>query len=104
MNQAEAICEAVGIPNHQKERPVTQLKGSHRICPLTLISAGLPIVSIACAGDMVSFATGGYARGPRSVAEMPKIDTDGDGNVSKAEWLAYQEEIFAALWSTRENF
>ena len=29
--------------------------------------------------------------------EMHKIDTDGDGMVSKAEWLAYQEKIFMAL-------
>jgi hypothetical protein len=49
------------------------------------------------ADDMVSFATGGYARGLRTMAEMHKIDTDGDGKVSKAEWLAYQEKVFAAL-------
>jgi Ca2+-binding EF-hand superfamily protein len=28
---------------------------------------------------------------------MRKIDTDGDGSVSKSEWLAYQEKVFAAL-------
>ena len=31
------------------------------------------------------------------MAEMHKIDTDGDGKVSKAEWLVYQEKVFAAL-------
>jgi EF-hand domain pair len=51
----------------------------------------------AMADDMVSFATGGYARGLRTMDEMHKIDTDGDGNVSKSEWLAYQEKVFAAL-------
>jgi Ca2+-binding EF-hand superfamily protein len=65
--------------------------------PLTLISAALLTASLAHADDMVSFATGGYARGLRTMAEMHKIDTDGDGTVSKAEWLAYQEKVFAAL-------
>jgi Ca2+-binding EF-hand superfamily protein len=63
----------------------------------TLICAALLIASLAHADDMVSFATGGYARGLRTMAEMHKIDTDGDGTVSKAEWLAYQEKVFAAL-------
>jgi len=49
------------------------------------------------ADDLVSFATGGYASGLRTMAEMHKIDTDGDGTVSKAEWLAYQEKVFDAL-------
>ena len=31
------------------------------------------------------------------MSEMHKIDTDGDGTVSKAEWLAYQEKVFSAL-------
>ena len=65
--------------------------------PLTLVCATLLTASIAHADDMVSFATGGYARGVRTMAEMHKIDTDGDGTVSKAEWLAYQEKVFAAL-------
>lgn len=51
----------------------------------------------ATADDMVSFATGGYARGLRTMDEMRRIDTNGDGKVSKEEWLAYQERIFAAL-------
>jgi hypothetical protein len=64
---------------------------------LAALSAGLLCASLAHADDMVSFATGGYARGLRTMAEMHKIDTDGDGTVSKAEWLAYQEKVFAAL-------
>jgi hypothetical protein len=68
---------------------------------LTLISATLLVASLAHADDMVSFATGGYARGLRTMAEMHKIDTDGDGTVSKAEWLAYQEKVFAALDKNR---
>jgi EF hand domain-containing protein len=66
------------------------------IAPLTLLAAAL-CASVAMADDMVSFATGGYARGLRTMSEMHKIDTDGDGTVSRAEWLAYQEKVFAAL-------
>ena len=68
-----------------------------RIRPLAVILAGLSCASLASADDMVSFATGGYARGLRTMAEMHKIDTDGDGTVSKAEWLAYQDKVWAAL-------
>jgi len=64
---------------------------------LTILVAALSCATLAKADDMVSFATGGYARGLRTMAEMHKIDTDGDGTVSKAEWLAYQEKVFAAL-------
>jgi hypothetical protein len=74
-----------------------QAQGFQRMRPLTLVCATLLTASIAHADDMVSFATGGYARGVRTMAEMHKIDTDGDGTVSKAEWLAYQEKVFAAL-------
>src|SRR5437660_12704802 len=49
------------------------------------------------ADDMVSFATGGYARGLRTKDMMHKIDTNGDGMISKDEWLAYQEKVFAML-------
>jgi len=61
-------------------------------CAMTL---GYPAVSFA--EDMVSFATGGYASGLRSEDLMKKMDTNGDGMVSKAEWLAYQEKIFTML-------
>ena len=49
------------------------------------------------ADDMVSFATGGYARGLRSEKLMHKIDANGDGMISKDEWIAYQEKVFAML-------
>ena len=54
-----------------------------------------PVASLA--DGMVTFATGGYASGLRSESLMHKMDTNGDGMVSKDEWLAYQEKIFAML-------
>jgi EF hand len=49
------------------------------------------------ADDMASFATGGYASGLHSEQLMHKIDTNGDGMISKDEWIAYQEKVFAML-------
>jgi hypothetical protein len=51
----------------------------------------------ALADDMVSFATAGYASGLRTPEVMHKIDTDGDGMVSRQEWLAFHEKVFAML-------
>jgi hypothetical protein len=51
----------------------------------------------AVADDMASFATGGYARGLQSEKLMHKMDANGDGMVSKDEWLAFQEKVFAML-------
>jgi hypothetical protein len=48
----------------------------------------------ATGGDVVTFATGGYARGLRSKEMMDKIDTDGDGKISHAEFMAYLTKIF----------
>ena len=70
-----------------------QLEWVRRI-PLLAAFAFAPL---AFADDLVSFATGGYASGLRTMAEMHKIDTDGDGTVSQTEWLAYQEKIWGAF-------
>jgi EF-hand domain pair len=51
----------------------------------------------AVADDMASFATGGYARGLQSEKLMHKMDANGDGMISKDEWLAFQEKVFAML-------
>jgi len=75
---------------------------------LTSYSIRPAVTAIACAialaysmasiaDDMGSFATGGYARGLHSDKLMHKIDTDGDGTISKDEWIAYQEKVFAML-------
>jgi len=64
-------------------------------CALALSYASYSVV--ATADDMVSFATAGYASGLHSMALMHKIDTNGDGMVSKDEWLAFQEKVFAML-------
>jgi hypothetical protein len=49
------------------------------------------------ADDTPSFATAGYARGARTQEMMDKVDTNGDGMVSRQEWLAFHEKVFAML-------
>jgi hypothetical protein len=61
---------------------------------LAVLTAALSCASLAIADDMVSFATGGYARGLRTMDEMHKIDTDGDGTVSHDEFIAYETKVF----------
>jgi hypothetical protein len=76
---------------------MSQLQRIRGIHLLAALAAALACAPLAFADDMVSFANGGYARGLRTMDEMHKIDTDGDGTVSKAEWLAYQDKVFSAL-------
>ena len=66
------------------------------------IARGACVLALACslnaaADDIGSFATGGYARGLRTHEMMAKVDTSGDGMISKNEWLAFQEKAFAML-------
>jgi EF hand domain-containing protein len=73
---------------------------SHSIRPTLAWMAcafALGYTSASLADDMVSFATGGYARGLRSEQLMHKIDANGDGMISKDEWIAYQEKVFVML-------
>jgi hypothetical protein len=81
----------------EEEATMPQFRHICKIHPVTVFLAALACAPLANADDIGSFATGGYARGLRTMSEMHKIDTDGDGTISKAEWLAYQEKVFAAL-------
>lgn len=63
------------------------------ITTLILLAAG----TAAAADQMASFATGGYANQLRTPEMMHKIDTNGDGMVSKSEWDAYQEKLFSMM-------
>jgi hypothetical protein len=73
-----------------------QLQWVRRSLPLAVLAA-LACAPLAFADDLVEFATGGYASGLRTMDEMKMIDTDGDGTISRAEWLAYQEKTWAAF-------
>jgi hypothetical protein len=75
---------------------MSQLQWVRRSLPLAVLAA-LAWAPLAFADDLVAFATGGYASGLRTMDEMHKIDTDGDGTISRAEWLAYQEKVFATF-------
>jgi hypothetical protein len=65
------------------------------VCMACACTFAYSVASLA--DDMVSFATGGYASGLRTPEMMHKIDTNGDGMISKDEWIAYQEKVFAML-------
>ena len=83
---------------------MSQLQINRRIHPLFVLAAAAMCAPLASADDMASFATGGYARGLRTMDEMHMIDTDKDGTVSKQEWIAYQEKVFAVLDKDKEGF
>ena len=70
---------------------------SNRAAVLMISGFALAYSAAALADDMASFATGGYARGLRTKEMMHKIDTNGDGMVSKDEWIAFQEKAFVMM-------
>src|SRR5450631_1066339 len=73
------------------------LQSLRRLVALLACVFALAYSYVSVADDMVSFATGGYARGIRSMDLMHKMDANGDGMITKEEWLAFHEKIFAML-------
>ena len=54
-------------------------------------------------GDVVTFATGGYARGLQTQEMMNKIDTDHDGTISQAEFTAYMTKLFDMMDTSKTH-
>jgi EF hand len=71
---------------------------------LALCALGSLGYKAARADDMVSFATGGYATGLRTMDTMHMIDTDKDGTVSQEEWTAFQNRVFSAMDKNNTGF
>jgi hypothetical protein len=76
---------------------------SNRTAVVLASALALGYSTASFAADVISFATGGYASGLRSDELMRKMDANGDGMVSKAEWLAYQEKVYAMLDKTKSG-
>ena len=72
---------------------LTKSRSAFASCAILLMFGS----AAALAGDMTSFATGGYARALRTQEMMDKIDANGDHMVSKAEWDAWQGKSFAMM-------
>jgi uncharacterized membrane protein YkgB len=53
--------------------------------------------------DVAAFATGGYASGLLTPDMFKKIDTDGDGKISRQEFLSYQLKIFDMMDTSRTH-
>ena len=71
---------------------------------MALLTTGGLAYTAVYADDMVSFATGGYATGLRTMEMMHVIDTNKDGMVSKDEWIAFQERVFKAMDKDNKGF
>lgn len=80
------------------------MKQSLHLIAASALAACALAATAAHADDMVSFATGGYATGLRTMEMMHLIDTDKDGTISKDEWIAYQKRVFDALDKDKSGF
>lgn len=52
---------------------------------------------------VASFATGGYATGLITQEMFRKIDVDGDGRISRREFLAYQLRVFDMMDTSHDH-
>jgi EF-hand domain pair len=75
---------------------VTAYPARRALAALICVFATLTYSRVSLAGDVASFATGGYARGIRSEELMKKM-TNGTGMLTKDEWIAFHEKIFVML-------
>jgi hypothetical protein len=52
---------------------------------------------------VAAFATGGYASGLLTPEMFKKIDADGDGKISRREFISYQLKIFDMMDTSRTH-
>src|SRR5256886_17379658 len=71
---------------------------------VALLATGGLAYTAVYADDMVSFATGGYAAGLRTMEMIHIIDTNKDGKIFKDEWIALQDRGFTALDKDKSGF
>ena len=53
--------------------------------------------------DIAAFATGGFASALRTQEMFSKIDTDGDGQISSAEFTAHETKVFEMMDTGRKG-
>src|SRR6266404_9351101 len=76
----------------------------HRVALLVCVFVATTYSCVSLADDVVSFATGGYASGIRSEDLMHKMNTSGNGMLTKDEWLAFQKRFFRSSTRKRMGF